>query len=469
MKLSFKIFIISFLLVTVLMGSFCFIIIKNNFNNELNLEKNNVKKENEFLAITVNNLTLNDMLLFNDKQGEEYNMDEYIINMFQNIKSNNDVFIGREYSLKYVDKPLLNSIAINEQISRVIEVDGKNIFVVLTRLNIDGRDLFIEHLSDLSSIYIIRKDNYHFFILVLLFGSFLSSGILFAFSTSITKPLVKLSSTSKRIANGNFNVRNDVSIKQMKSEEVLNLAVNLNFMTDKIEEYVAELQSYNERQDEFISRFTHELKTPLTSIIGYADILRSQDMEPKKRGELVTYIYKEGKRLEDLTFHLLKLILLKNEEFEFKEYNSRKLFKEISKSVAFLVQKYEANLTIDCEEVNLFIEPVLLKSLLYNLIDNACKNLVNNKNIFIVGKCIEDKYLISVEDNGKGIEKGNIDKVLEPFFMEDKSRARRQGGAGLGLSLVKEIARIHNSGVWIQSELGKGTKISLMVGVIYEK
>lgn len=240
-------------------------------------------------------------------------------------------------------------------------------------------------------------------------------------------------------------------------------------MTDKIEEYVAELQSYNERQDEFISRFTHELKTPLTSIIGYADILRSQDMEPKKRGELVTYIYKEGKRLEDLTFHLLKLILLKNEEFEFKEYNSRKLFKEISKSVAFLVQKYEANLTIDCEEVNLFIEPVLLKSLLYNLIDNACKNLVNNKNIFIVGKCIEDKYLISVEDNGKGIEKGNIDKVLEPFFMEDKSRARRQGGAGLGLSLVKEIARIHNSGVWIQSELGKGTKISLMVGVIYEK
>lgn len=219
MKLSFKIFIISFLLVTVLMGSFCFIIIKNNFNNELNLEKNNVKKENEFLAITVNNLTLNDMLLFNDKQGEEYNMDEYIINMFQNIKSNNDVFIGREYSLKYVDKPLLNSIAINEQISRVIEVDGKNIFVVLTRLNIDGRDLFIEHLSDLSSIYIIRKDNYHFFILVLLFGSFLSSGILFAFSTSITKPLVKLSSTSKRIANGNFNVRNDVSIKQMKTKK----------------------------------------------------------------------------------------------------------------------------------------------------------------------------------------------------------------------------------------------------------
>jgi len=436
---------------------------------KLDLEKNNVKKENEFLAITVNNLTLNDMLLFNDKQGEEYNMDEYIINMFQNIKSNNDVFIGREYSLKYVDKPLLNSIAINEQISRVIEVDGKNIFVALTRLNIDGRDLFIEHLSDLSSIYKIRKDNYHFFILVLLFGSFLSSGILFAFSTSITKPLVKLSSTSKRIANGNFNVRNDVSIKQMKSEEVLNLAVNLNFMTDKIEEYVAELQSYNERQDEFISRFTHELKTPLTSIIGYADILRSQDMEPKKRGELVTYIYKEGKRLEDLTFHLLKLILLKNEEFEFKEYNSRKLFKEISKSVAFLVQIYEANLTIDCEEVNLFIEPVLLKSLLYNLIDNACKNLVNNKNIFIVGKCIEDKYLISVEDNDKGIEKGNIDKVLEPFFMEDKSRARRQGGAGLGLSLVKEIARIHNSGGWIQSELEKGTKISLMVGVIYEK
>ena len=169
----------------------------------------------------------------------------------------------------------------------------------------------------------------------------------------------------------------------MKSPELVALATDFNNMTNRVEDYIKELEDYNERQENFISRFTHELKTPLTSIIGYADILRTYDIEPKKRYELANYIFKEGKRLEDLSFHLLNLIILKQDKFPFKTYNSKQLFRELTQTLAILLKKYSINLEFNIEEVNIFIEPVLLKSLLYNLVDNACKASEENNKIII--------------------------------------------------------------------------------------
>lgn len=188
-------------------------------------------------------------------------------------------------------------------------------------------------------------------------------------------------------------------------------------------------------------------------------------MEPKKRHEMANYIYKEGKRLEELSFHLLKLILLKNDDFELIEYNSKKLFRELERSTVFLTNKYEVEVKYEIDDAILYIEPILIKSLLYNLVDNACKATVDDKTILIKGKNKGNKYKICVVDHGKGIDKENLSKVTDPFFMEDKSRARSLGGAGLGLSLCKEIAAIHESELDIKSKVGSGTSISFKVGL----
>lgn len=466
MKFSFKIFTISFFLVISLLGIGGFLIINSNFNNELLIKKDSTINSNKMLTTIYYSISLNNIDMFD----YEFNMTEYILKEFQNISNNGEIFIGEKNNIRYIDdNTFVNNLAYNEQGSTIFIKDNRYFFQVITKLNINEQDIYLESLVDISDIYEIRDKNYKFYCIFLIIGSLISSGIIAAFSIYITSPLKKLQQTTNQIAKGNFKIRNHNSLKVMKSPELVNLATDFNNMTDKIEDYINKLQDYNQRQEDFISRFTHELKTPLTSIIGYADILRTYDMEPKKRYELANYIFKEGKRLEDLSFHLLNLIILKQDEFPFKVYNSKQLFRELTQTLAILLKKYNIKIEFNIEMINIFIEPVLLKSLLYNLIDNACKASAHNQKIIVSGIKNGDRYIISVQDFGSGIDEENLAKVTEPFYMVDKSRARKQGGAGLGLALCKEIASLHKSELLIKSKLGFGTTISFSVEVANDK
>lgn len=465
MKFSFKIFIISFFLVISLLGIGGFLIINSNFNNELLIKKDSTINSNKMLTMIYYSISLNDM----NEHEYEFNMTDYILKQFQNISNNGEVFIGEKSNLKFVDNnSFVDELNYSEQGSQILKNDEQYFFQVITKLNINDREAYLENLVNITDIYEIRNQNYKLYCLFLIIGSLISSSIIAFFSIYITNPLKKLQQTTNQIAKGNLDMRNDNSLKTMKSPELVALATDFNHMTDKIENYIKKLEDYNERQEDFISRFTHELKTPLTSIIGYADILRTYDIEPKKRYELANYIFKEGKRLEDLSFHLLNLIILKQDEFPFKEYNSKQLFRELTQTLAILLKKYNIKLELEIEEVNIFIEPVLLKSLLYNLVDNACKASEENNKIIISGIKQDNLYTISVQDFGKGIDEEHLKKVTEPFYMVDKSRARKQGGAGLGLALCKEIAALHKSELLITSKLGVGTKISFQVEVAHD-
>lgn len=466
MKFSFKIFIISFFLVISLLGIGGFLIINSNFNNELLIKKDSTINSNKMLTTIYYSISSNSL----DDYSYGFSMTEYILKQFQNISNNGEIFIGDKTNIKYIDNStFVNNLDYNEQGSQIFSKDNKYFFQVITKLNINDQDTYLENLVDITDIYELRNQNYKLYCMFLIIGSLISSSIIAVFSIYITSPLKKLQQTTNQIAKGNFKIRNNNSLKTMKSPELVNLATDFNNMTDKIEEYINQLQDYNQRQEDFISRFTHELKTPMTSIIGYADILRTYDIEPKKRYELANYIFKEGKRLEDLSFHLLNLIILKQDEFPFKEYNSNQLFKELTQTLAILLKKYNIKIEFNTEEVNIFIEPVLLKSLLYNLIDNACKASKENQKIIVSGIKDNNRYIISVQDFGKGIDEENLAKVTEPFYMVDKSRARKQGGAGLGLALCKEIASLHKSELLIKSKLGVGTTISFSVEVVHDK
>lgn len=465
MKFSFKIFIISFFLVISLLGIGGFLIINSNFNNELLIKKDSTINSNKMLTMIYYSISLNDM----NEHEYEFNMTDYILKQFQNISNNGEVFIGEKSNLKFVDNnSFVDELNYSEQGSQILKNDEQYFFQVITKLNINDREAYLENLVNITDIYEIRNQNYKLYCLFLIIGSLISSSIIAFFSIYITNPLKKLQQTTNQIARGNFDIRNDNSLKTMKSPELVALATDFNHMTDKIENYIKKLEDYNERQEDFISRFTHELKTPLTSIIGYADILRTYDIEPKKRYELANYIFKEGKRLEDLSFHLLNLIILKQDEFPFKEYNSKQLFRELTQTLAILLKKHNIKLEFNIEEVTIFIEPVLLKSLLYNLVDNACKASEENSKLIISGIKKDNLYTISVQDFGKGIDEEHLKKVTEPFYMVDKSRARKQGGAGLGLALCKEIAALHKSELLITSKLNVGTKISFQVEVVHD-
>lgn len=461
MKFRFRITIFYFTIVMISLGIGGFLIIYSTFTTEFDLNLKSSLDNNKFLSTiyySIYNLA--------DRDGP-FESQRYLLSELQTISNNGQVFIGEESEIQYFEDSLFARDLENmEQGSQIIVKGNKTYLQVISKLIIEEKELYIENLVDISRIYELRDQNYQFYCIFLIVISIFSSVVIAVFSIYVTKPMLKLRDTSNLIAEGNLGTRNPTSLKIMKSPEFVNLAISFNKMADKLEGYIDELKDYTKRQDDFIARFTHELKTPLTSIIGYAQWLRTYDMEPRRRFELVNYIYKEGKRLEDLSQNLLQLILLKQEHFDLKTYQTKVFFEQLKKRLQILFEKYRVELCLEIEDATILIEPVLLESLLYNLIDNACKASLTGQEIIVSGKVISGRYQIKVIDFGIGIPDDSVSKVTLPFYMVDKSRARKQGGAGIGLALCKEIASIHGSRLCIESKYQKGTIISFNVEVI---
>ena len=212
-----------------------------------------------------------------------------------------------------------------------------------------------------------------------------------------------------------------------------------------------------------MGNFTHELKTPMTSIIGYSDLIRTYELTSGQQREYGNYIYREAKRLEQLSLNLLQLLVMENVEFEMAEFKTSEFAKGIMENVRFLGEKYGTVFEIDLEDAVIAAESSLLSTLILNLCDNACKASAKGGIILLLGRKKENGYMFCVRDFGKGIPKAELKNVTEAFYMVDKSRARKQGGAGLGLALCEKIAKIHQSGLFIESEEGVGTAVTFTV------
>lgn len=132
-------------------------------------------------------------------------------------------------------------------------------------------------------------------------------------------------------------------------------------------------------------------------------------------------------------------------------------------SLRFVEEKYNMKVSLFADDAEAYIESALLQTAIVNLCDNACKASEEGSEIIVRGTKEEKNYVITVEDKGCGIPEDQLSKILEPFYMVDKSRARSKGGAGLGLALCKRIAEVHGGDILVSSVLGEGTKISILV------
>ena len=214
-----------------------------------------------------------------------------------------------------------------------------------------------------------------------------------------------------------------------------------------------------ERREEFIASFAHELKTPLTAIIGYADMLRSREMSPKNRFTAASYIFSEGKRLEALSLKLMEIIVSGKQGIERRRFDAPYFIREVA---AVTVPSLAADgMTLDMrwEQGEVWIEPDLFKTLMINIIDNARKASRRGQTVEFFGKRTGDGYAFYVRDHGRGMKKEDLSRITEPFYMIDKSRSRAQNGAGLGLALCQRIAELHGTELEFESEPGKGTTV----------
>lgn len=235
-----------------------------------------------------------------------------------------------------------------------------NSFVLVTEKNV--KELF----QDADTL---RRRCEFFYWCILATGSFLVLVITF----TLTKPLHRLQGTTRRFAKGEYDVRAEISSR----DEIGDLSKTFNYMAKTIESKMEELKDAVRRQEEFTANFAHELKTPMTSIIGYADTLYQKTLSPEEVHQLAGIIMNEGMRLEALSFKLMELVTLR--------------------------------------------------------------------------------------DYGRGIPKEDLQKITEAFYMVDKSRSRKEHGAGLGLALAVKIAKLHHTELVYESVAGQGTCVSFML------
>lgn len=316
---------------------------------------------------------------------------------------------------------------------------------------------YIETLRDVTHVFTSQKSQYEMMIKVIA-GMILFAGVLtFIISKLLLRRITALTEITKTISNGNLNER----AKTHGHDEIALLSENFNQMADHLEEKMRELQDEAERKELFVGAFSHELKTPLTSIIGYSDLLRQKELTAEQRHICTEYIFSEGKRLETLSMRLLDLIVLKKHTFspEFVEINM--VLDEVAALIAPQLTATDIHLIYNVEQALIPMEVDLMKTVFINLIDNARKAIDGTGEIVLTGQRRQQDYVITIQDTGKGMEQQELSRITDAFYMVDKSRSRKQGGAGLGLAICNEILTLHGFDISFDSSVGIGTVVTV--------
>ena len=310
---------------------------------------------------------------------------------------------------------------------------------------------------DLSYVYNLRDTQQRQYLIV--YSAVIGFGIVASIilSVALTRHLRRLTVTVRKISGGDLSRRSQISTH----DEFGQLSRDFDVMADKLQESISKLESDMQRQESFMGAFAHELKTPMTSIIGFADLLRQGNMDESTRIMASEYIFSEGKRLERLSFKLLELLLLKKDTLTMTRVWLNTYLAEVERALVPNMKAKNIRLVCKAEAKRVILETDLVKSLLYNLVDNASKAMDNGGIIAVHGIAIPGGCQFQVVDNGRGMEPAELTKITEAFYRVDKARSRSQGGAGLGLALCKQIVELHSGSIQFASTPGKGTRVTV--------
>lgn len=303
-----------------------------------------------------------------------------------------------------------------------------------------------------------------FSVLVLVLSWFIINNIIHR----ALKPLNNITDNIEKINAEKLHIRIPEDTKQ---SEINRLSKAFNGMLERIELSFKKENEINDKMKKFVSDASHELKTPITSIHGFAEVLElGAAKDEKQLQSSLRAIMNESDRLTRLINNLLLLSRYdQNYEAEMKKENLGNILKEIRPQLQVMTQNRKLELKI---EDNIFItaNSDQIKQIIFNLVQNAVRYSSQEKGIIKVSLNSilkgETRYAeLSVEDNGIGIPEENINSIFDRFYRVNTHRARNQGGYGLGLSIVKSIVEAHKGEITVWSKSGKGTKFTILVKV----
>ena len=342
--------------------------------------------------------------------------------------------------------------------------EQNDIFMVLsTELISPTRVLWLQSAYDVSPLFAARTRQMQRLWEMELVTLFLSGALIVWLSIRLTRPVSKLSQASCRIAEGDYSVRTALHT----GDEIEQVSKSFDSMAQAVEEKMDALCLSVQQRDDFMGAFTHELKTPMTAILGYADTLRTMQCDPVTQQKAANFIFTEAKRVEMLSQKLLRLLGLTEEPVALLPVSLQSVFVHTATALTPIIKNTSVHWR-SAEDIIVIADADLLCDLLYNLIHNAFKSNCKS-GIECFYEIQHNNVMISVKDTGCGIPQQHLARITEPFYMVDKSRARAAGGSGMGLSLCQKIARLHGSELTFESTVGVGTTVSFSLKLQEEK
>lgn len=343
---------------------------------------------------------------------------------------------------------LENGVGISERYSATFE--EKTLYV--TRLLGDGNVLRLSMAC--NTAFIMLKNMIVPTIVILIFTFLLASLLARRVSKSITAPINKIDLENPE--------------KNKVYEELQPLIQRLREQRDKLRNTISKIKSDHEKQDnlrqEFTANVSHELKTPLTSISGYAEIIRDGLVKQEDIPRFAGKIYDESKRLITLTGDIIKLSQLdeKDVRVEPEDIDLYEMCEGIINQLEMVSKAKNITTLLQGEHLHINGVEQIVEEMIFNICDNAVKYNKQNGFVYInIRQCV-DGIELSVKDTGIGISKEDAEHVFERFYRADKSHSKEIGGTGLGLSIVKHCAMFMDAKLSLDSTLGEGTTISIL-------
>lgn len=281
--------------------------------------------------------------------------------------------------------------------------------------------------------------------------------ILLLVLTKLTKPLTQLQKCTAEIAAGNFGE----TVEVKGQDEIADLGKQFNEMSLKIYDQMELLQEENRKKQLLIDNMAHEFRTPLTSILGYAQYLMMANLNEEERLESIGYVISETNRLQKLSQTILYMADIREDQLEISLIKVKEVIDYLQ--ALFDQQQPYKGITFTATSEVEFIKgnQVMLESLLINLIENGMRACGASGKVSLRITKEEDQVLIQVKDTGIGMSEEELTKIQEPFYRIDKARSRKMGGVGLGVTLCQQIVSLHSAQIHYASTLGEGTCVSI--------
>jgi len=465
MKFSLKLLLWTMIVMAIALGFSGFYFINYVFETSLEREAGQALDENSILSFAFETAVLNvpakyDVLQDSTVEQIAYNLENSGQNTSRMLRLSNE-----EKKTLYVsdgfdtDDGLLLETVQGTKTYRTIAMNGHYYIQTGSTVNAFDRVLYLETLRDVSVVFNERELGFRVYrqvtVLMLLFGTI----IMHLIASWLTKPIRLLTRATKRMAAGDYDYR----AKLVSDDELGQLTRDFNKMAEALEENMNELEAEIQAREDFVGAFAHELKTPLQSILGSAELLKSGMVKQDDIPHFSGLIHTEAARLVTLVEDIIHLSQL--DEGMVLPQESVGLF-EVAKNVTDTLSDTAAqkcvNVLVSGENICINGVRSFLYEMIFNLCDNAIKYNVEGGTVKIVVSNNVKGASITVKDTGIGIPPEYQSMVFERFFRVDKSRSKASGGTGLGLSIVKHGAQYHGAKISLRSQPKKGTEISIL-------